>query len=386
LESRADLIQNEICAATVFVNCASFLRIRALHFRSTYRDSALDVLDDTRVHPEDYDLARKMAADALDLDDAVLDDDESPSLHVQELMEGDVERLNLLLLDDYAVELEKRMHAPKKICLNDIKTELMYPYKDHRRKFEGASPEEIFMMLTGESSETLYEGALVNAIVSRVKERFLNVHLPSGVEGVLHINNIEIPYGSDSDLTRLFTAHQALNTCVMKINYDRISVDLSVRKEDLNAAKPRARFDEYFDFRSMDDEKSGRSIQKIRKNKIIRTVQHPFWHAIDYKGAEKYLASKPRGDVVVRPSTKGNDHISITWKVDDGIYKHFDILEKEKPNEWTLGKVLVLNSKPYREIDQILAEFIDPMSRRIAQMLDHPKFQRKGLMEMRKNM
>ena len=82
----------------VFMNCAGFIRIRDKHFYdenvylgmlappffssspsllspSQFLIVALsEPLDDTRIHPEDYRLARKMAADALDCegDGAVL--------------------------------------------------------------------------------------------------------------------------------------------------------------------------------------------------------------------------------------------------------------------------------------------------------------------------
>ncbi|KAJ3362563.1 Transcription elongation factor spt6, partial [Kappamyces sp. JEL0680] len=384
LASRADLIQNEICASVVFVNCASFLRIRALHFRASYRDSSLDVLDDTRVHPEDYELARKMAADALDLDDVVLEEDESPSQHVQELMEGDVGRLNLLLLDDYAVELERRMHQPKRVCLNDIKKELMEPYRDHRRKFESVGEKDCFTMLTGESLDNLYEGAVVNAVVIRVKERFLNVAFGAGVEGQVYAGNIDLPYG-DQTLTRLFRENQALLACVIKVNFDRMIVDLSLKEADVKNAKPRLLFDEYFDFQAQEAEQAGRSNRaKISKQVTKRIVQHPFWQSIDYKKAEEYLSTRPRGEVVVRPSTKGNDHISITWKVDEGIFKHIDVKEQDKPTNRVngLGQTLIIGSTKYNEIDQIIAEYIDPMTRRINLLIEHPKYQRKSLHEM----
>ncbi|KAJ3115595.1 Transcription elongation factor spt6 [Phlyctochytrium bullatum] len=108
LESRTDLITKKIVTSSVFMNCSSFIRIRRRHL---YRDSAFDVLDDTRIHPEDYDLARKMAADALDIDE--IPDSNDPSAHVAELMENDPEKLELLMLDEYGKELERRMDEPK---------------------------------------------------------------------------------------------------------------------------------------------------------------------------------------------------------------------------------------------------------------------------------
>jgi transcription elongation factor SPT6 len=46
---------------------------------------------------------------------------------------------------------------------------------------------------------------------------------------------------------------------------------------------------------------------------------------VDYRGAEELLSNRPRGEIIVRPSTKGNDHISITWKIDNGMYQHIGI-------------------------------------------------------------
>ncbi|KAJ3274382.1 Transcription elongation factor spt6 [Terramyces sp. JEL0728] len=382
LESRGDLIQLGICQKVIFDNCSSFIRIRQYHLRT----GNFDILDDTRIHPKDYKLARKMAADALDLDDSVLDDEHAPSQHVQELIEGDSDRLNLLLLDDYADELERRNHEPKRVCLNLIKDELMYPYKDHRRPFSGANDEAIFNMLTGESDVTLYEGAVISAVVTRVEPRFINVQLGSGIEGTVHMSNVDVPYGSDVDLTRMFHVNQALMCSVKNINLERLGVDLSIRSADLdaNSNKSRVRVDPFFDFVSQEKQiiKEKQNARKVVREKQVRFVQHPFWQATDYKGAQAYLANRPRGDLVVRPSGKGNNHISITWKVDEGVYQHIDILESQKENEWSLGKRLTIDDMQFFEIDQIIAEYIEPMTRKISMLIDHPKYQNKTLSEM----
>jgi transcription elongation factor SPT6 len=67
-----------------FLNAAGFLRV--IQDRDTkpgkYRPDdkiAPDPLDDTRIHPEDYELACKMATDALELDEEDVHD-EHPSL------------------------------------------------------------------------------------------------------------------------------------------------------------------------------------------------------------------------------------------------------------------------------------------------------------------
>ncbi|KAJ2991544.1 Transcription elongation factor spt6 [Globomyces sp. JEL0801] len=355
LESRAALVQLYICGSTIFVNCASFIRIRDFHFAAGYRESQYDILDDSRVHPEDYDLARKMAADALDVPDA-MEEDEDPSAHVLELMTGDVTRLDSLLLDEYAVELERRMHAPKRVCLNDIKQELMHRFQDRRMKFAGATPEQIFSMLTGESLDTLYD-SVVTTLVVRVKERFLSCQLGSGLEGSIHISKIDTD--GRSDLTQLFSENQALITKVMNVNLDRLQVDLSAKQEDIEDVQ--LKVDKYFDSDKQRIKQPERKKKMDKVERVVRTIQHPFWQSVNYRAAEAYLATRPRGEVVVRPS---------------------DILESQKPNEWTLGKILTIDNLQFSEIDQIIAEYIEPMIRKASELIDHPKYQRKTLNEM----
>ena len=37
--------------------------------------------------------------------------------------------------------------------------------------------------------------------------------------------------------------------------------------------------------------------------------------------------------------------MTVTWKVADGIYQHVDIMEKDKPNPFTLGKRLLIGEE-----------------------------------------
>jgi len=42
------------------------------------------------------------------------------------------------------------------------------------------------------------------------------------------------------------------------------------------------------------------------------------------------------------------ENLTLTWKVDEGIYQHVDIQEKDKPNKFSLGRSLVIG----REVSQ----------------------------------
>ena len=71
----------------------------------------MEVLDGSRVHPETYEWARKMAIDALEYDETA--DDANPAGALEEILENP-ERLRELDLDAFAEELDRqvRLHFP----------------------------------------------------------------------------------------------------------------------------------------------------------------------------------------------------------------------------------------------------------------------------------
>jgi len=66
-------------------------------------EAYVEVLDGTRVHPETYEWARKMAVDALEYDD----EDANPAGALEEILDSP-ERLKDLDLDAFAEELERQ--------------------------------------------------------------------------------------------------------------------------------------------------------------------------------------------------------------------------------------------------------------------------------------
>ncbi|KAG4101878.1 transcription elongation factor Spt6 [Neocallimastix lanati (nom. inval.)] len=379
LLSRSDLIHKNIVGANIFMNCASFLRIKEKYFNQRRSDMFFDVLDDTRIHPEDYDLARKMAADALDIDEPI-DDDENPSQHVEELMNGEAHRLNQLMLDDYAKELEINViHEPKKITLNQIKEELQIPYKERRRQWQPLEPDEIFVMLTGENDDTLTEGMIVNVEVTYAYGNTVKGILPSGIEVYIspenltdeRINKVEDVVGFGDVLTGK----------ILSINKERFTVDVTTAPRDLEE-KTYIDHDDYWDY---DEEKKDKDIMKARKKatrRITRKIDHPYFKPFDYKEAENYLSTRPNGEIVIRPSSKGNNHLAITWKIDDNVYQHLDILEKDKESEYKLGKILEVNNTQFSELDELVVVYVEPMARWAEEMMQNLRYKKGTLDEI----
>ena len=39
------------------------------------------------------------------------------------------------------------------------------------------------------------------------------------------------------------------------------------------------------------------------------------------------------------------ENLTLTWKVEEGIYQHIDIKEQDKPNKFSLGKTLLIGNE-----------------------------------------
>ncbi|KAI9353802.1 SH2 domain-containing protein [Obelidium mucronatum] len=372
LESRPDLIQKRMLGRAIFMNAASFIKIHKKHFKRT--NAPLDVLDNTRIHPEDYDIARKMAAGALDIDDVVEADD--PSSHVAELMDDHPERLNNLMLDDFADELYRTSQDLKRITLRDIKDEIIDPYKDRRVKFNSAGWNEIFTMLTGEVEEGLL-GMVVSCQVVKNFDRFMKCKLSaSGVDA--NLQAIMCPS------QRTLKEGDAFQAVVIKVDIREFRVELDAREDIVDSGKwlmdlaNRVRDPKYFSLDREEEDKQRKppAPKPKPKPKRSRTVNHPYWKNCTYQEAIDELTgpSVRNGSLIIRPSTKGNDHICISWKVDEGVFQHIDILETNKDNEFTLGKTLIIDGKKYDDLEEIVATYVEPMAQYFSEARRHVKY------------
>ncbi len=87
------------------MNCAGFIKIDTSRVAEG-TDAYVEVLDGSRVHPETYEWARKMAVDALEVDDSA-----DPTAALEEILESP-ERLKDLDLDAFADELQRQVFLP----------------------------------------------------------------------------------------------------------------------------------------------------------------------------------------------------------------------------------------------------------------------------------
>jgi transcription elongation factor SPT6 len=408
LVNRVQFIKSGLFTSKIFINAAGFLRISqddvdTRHTSKQQRsrgddDNTPDPLDDTRIHPEDYDLARKMASDALELDEEDIHDFH-PSHVVTQIMadnEG-AKKLADLNLDDFAVSLYNANEDKKRHTLNVIREELHKPFAEHRRSFEYLGAWEVLTMLSGETPKTLRVGLIITVLVRRITPNFVQVRLDSGVDGV--INNHYLTDGPSAK--GVVNKDQTIRGVIIHVTLDsekeHYLVELSSRVSDLTSGDTefrRIKYDEHWDVQQYEKDRELLE-RKKRAEEIGRTrriIKHPNFHNFNASQAEAYLEKQQRGDVVIRPSSKGINHLAVTWKVDERLFQHIGIypmvniypntdvqpdvteLNPDMTGQGIGGPLLVDDTHNYADLDELIVNHVQAMARRVEELMAHERF------------
>ncbi|WVF72010.1 transcription elongation factor SPT6 [Kwoniella sp. CBS 6097] len=370
---------------TVFENVAGFLTIE-----SDLKDMMLepenpqeqpDPLDMTRIHPEDYEFAQKMCQDALDLDvEDVTDRHKSEVVQTLMLDDKRAQKLGELNLDDFAFNLQQQGEGNKRHALGEIVNELIRYRADRRPAFYVPTEWEVVTMLTGETERTIGRGLKVTATVRKAISARVFCQLESGMDAIL-----ERDYVADEDqppitsCEEVFKPRQSVRAVVIQAEPNRFQVRISTRPSDLVQAvaflQP-FRDEPYNDLaRKAAAEDAAAAKKRRQAGKVKRVVNHPNWHVLNSGQAEQFLASQHRGDVVIRPSSKGADHLAVTWKVDEDVYQHIDVQEIDKPNEYSVGRILrVAGRYSYSDLDELIINHVKAIARKLDEMQMHEKY------------
>ncbi|XP_019848744.1 PREDICTED: transcription elongation factor SPT6-like [Amphimedon queenslandica] len=421
LQNRSQIVTQCSIGPQVFINCAGFIKVLPSTF--TVSDSAyVEVLDSTRVHPETYEWARKMAFDALEYYDEV-GDESNPSAAVEDVMDTP-EKLKDLDLDAFADELRRQEYGDKGLTLYDIRDELFAPFRDNRQMFGKMSADERFTLLTGETHDTIHEGKLITCTVVGIARRRPNqealtqanpirdqtgywqcpfclasdfadvsrvwshvdshecpgqpvgvrTRLENGLNGFIAIKNISdsLVHNPEDRVKPGMTIHCR----ILSVNIEKFSVDLTCRSSDLidKAGKFSITRDIYFDYEAAEaDSKKDRAAtqQKPKDRYLKRVIVHPSFKNVSFLEAQKLLMNMEQGEAIFRPSSQGVDQLTLTWKVTDSIIQHVNIKEEGKPNQFSIGKSLLIGNEEYEDLDEILARYVQPLAGNVRDILTY---------------
>jgi len=358
----------------VWNNCASFLYV---DFDD--QETEADYLDNTRVHPEDYDLGRKMAADALELDEediAAETQDNGAGAIVRKLVKDDAqEKVNDLILEEYAEQLDKNFNQRKRATLETIRAELQQPYEELRRNFGLLSTDEIFTMFTGETRESLCEGMIVPISIKKVADDYIEAKLDCGVDGT--VSALAISNRPDVSAKQLYSVHQTVRAKLTHLNRKTLTASFSLNENDLRKPfhKEQDHLPDEWDDRQEQKDKDALQEKNDVSGRTQRVIKHPLFRPFNSVQAQEYLGSQARGDVVIRPSSKGPDHLAVTWKVSDNIYQHIDVLELDKSKQLSSGMTLKVGGKHnYSDLDELIVNHVKAMAKKVEEMMQHDKY------------
>ncbi|RLN50203.1 hypothetical protein BBJ29_000482 [Phytophthora kernoviae] len=406
IERRQELLSKGFVGKIVYRNCAGFIRIRE---RDALREAPLNPLDDTRIHPESYYMAVKICGDANNNSTIDMYDPNHYSYAVEDTMYqsasairsrnappntrlGDAEIQDVLSeldLSAYAGRLELQKKGPKLLTLEYIKRELRYPYFDKRTKYQVPKDEELFFLLNGETHDTLRVGMIVPATLLHTSgDDFVRVRLQSGMRSSLHRERLpDYLQDSRSDFPKGITVNAKILTIQpdrdgrfeLQLGCNRRSlIDMAMcfhperfpryTNSKLVETDSMERVDRLINVPPVEDDKQTTFTQATRvpgahpSKRKKRQIAHPVFRNINCQTAMQFLREQPIGEVVIRPSTLGTDHLTLTWKMLEGVYRHFDIQEKNKPSEARIGQTLIVKEENYENIDELIARFVDPMN------------------------
>ena len=229
LRMRSDLLHHKIVEKTVYVNMAGFIIVR--HTDNMTGDDVYDRLDITRIHPENYHLAKKIAKDSFD--DAKDNEDED---YIEKIMKHP-QKLYELDLEDYAHYLSTKGKQNMKMVLDFIVEELTSSYNDVRIS-QGLESEELFYKLTKETPFTLRKGAIIDVIIVKVLEKHLVVRLQCGKEVFIFINDVYDDIGGGNRFIQKINPQDFQPGMVVKARVKDINFDVVQGKSNEREFKP----------------------------------------------------------------------------------------------------------------------------------------------------
>uniref|UniRef100_A0A0N4ZX03 SH2 domain-containing protein n=1 Tax=Parastrongyloides trichosuri TaxID=131310 RepID=A0A0N4ZX03_PARTI len=431
----------------IYMNSSAFIKIDTGKVRER-TDEMVNELDCSRIHPEHYSLAAKIACDALDMDADV--DESQISGIIEEIIK---KPKSLKDIDGNALisVLSTTEFGDTSFLVPFIIKELIERYADSRAQIT-LSEVERFKLFVHEDVSFYPKHKLISAVFKNLsfkrlqdkdydkpngypvhdssywKCRFcgnstfvdstsvinhvkngdcpgivtgLRGELPNGlsvfvplyriIDGCDNLGPDAQKYERDELNRKLDEAKNIANKVkkgsqiigrIVELQLERFSIQLSCRPCDLNREDDPNDLDEHFDFEAYKNDKDRDIVvkqpTKTAPSYFKRVIAHPQFYNVSFKEAEAILSQKDPGDSVIRPSSKYIDHLCVTWKVTDDIYQHVDVLEKNKPQPFSLGRILKIENEEYEDLEEILARYIQPMARFVRFVMEHKCF-REGI-------
>lgn len=92
-------------------------------------------------------------------------------------------------------------------------------------------------------------------------------------------------------------------------------------------------------------------------------------------GAVDYLEKQPPGSFIIRPSSRGRDHLNITWKFAKDIpCIHIDVKQEGLSDSVTVGSAFVVGDDKFEDLDELIASYLDPRIEKVSEVVAFRKY------------
>lgn len=439
LYSRRDIFDRKLLGRVVFISAVGFLRVRdpelhrggsqaeAIDSRRTALarrpksvkadrlEDLFDPLDDSRVHPEEYLVAIKIAEEALRDDEAEPEASRqkvSAKRSVAAVMEapGGLAQLDLA---QYAGHLKKAKRGEMKRLLELICVELSshQTYKDPRQIVNTAvrvapppemgisaptvsylpGPRAVFYIASGLDPRRYCVGAKVTASDVRLTAtlRGVSVQLEGGVRGFLLRENVAGKELQDDELRAMLPTGSSLSCRILNIRYREFEAALTsvpsvvakpdamsipgYKEPDLSSHRFMQAYVPKSDRRKDVLLAGGRPSRARRLPR--KAISHPLYQTVTGVEAMRELDREGEsGDVIIRPSVRSVDKVIFTAKVaDNQPFANVEVTEvRDTPGGDVTG--YAVGQERFMDLDEVLGRYVQMMVTNLVEAMDHRKF------------
>jgi transcription elongation factor SPT6 len=238
-------------------------------------------------------------------------------------------------------------------------------------------------MMTGETRESLVEGMIVACTVKKTFSDHIEVKLECGIEG--GISETEFPEEmaqNHIEPRSMWSPHSTIQAKLTFIDRKKLQAQLTLRENEMRTPFRRVHdhgYDEWDDEQEDRDKKEARKALEQKAGRQQRVIKHPLFKPFNTIQSIEALRNQPRGECIIRPSSKGPDHLAVTWKIANDVYQHIDVVELDKENEFSVGRKLTISSGSsrytYGDLDELIVNHVRAMAKKVDEMTNDERFQ-----------
>ncbi|KAG2429563.1 hypothetical protein HXX76_010798 [Chlamydomonas incerta] len=406
-ESRSMLYKDlGVLGKVVFRNCGAYLRVRQVPGIRHLENLSFRTLDNSRISPEHYRIAIQLAQAATGVGEA------EAALEERDKIESfDLERF---MADAAAEGKPLPVGLP---TLIDIVAELVCPAMELRPAWQEISARQVFLLCNNESEESLQEGRIVDVKITYVTRDCLKVMLiNSGTEGMVPADEVSGSYTGRVGGPEWQSVMQSRLNSVARGRILRIEevpdqsgsgtkycVVLSTKSSVVNdesgeyERKYCASRDPNYVVREKTEATAKRRADDAGRSSreqavLVRPIRHPMFKNISQLEAVNALAPKevPVGAALIRPSYRRNpNELDVTVKIAQlaagPVFAVAFLRESDKPQGRAAHLTLAppftidagycgLGNLVYEDLDQVIADYVEPLVSHCQQLTSHRKF------------